>query len=81
MRRRNGNRVSPEIGEQLRERREQLGLSQRDVADRTDGQLSYAAMSRIETGARYPTLHTLEYLCQALHCVIVIDETGTTVSW
>jgi hypothetical protein len=43
-------RADPHTGERIRQRREELGLSQRDLDEATS--YSYAYVSRIESGAR-----------------------------
>jgi transcriptional regulator with XRE-family HTH domain len=58
-----------------------LGLSTREVAARTDGVITYAGLSRIEIGARYPRLRTLEALCEVLGITIEINSKGTRVKW
>jgi transcriptional regulator with XRE-family HTH domain len=60
------------IGTELRRARERAGLSQYEVAARTEGVLSPAALSRIERGERYPTLRTLA-LSEALGVKIVVE--------
>jgi DNA-binding XRE family transcriptional regulator len=61
------------IGTELRRARERAGLSQHEVAARTEGVLSPTALSRIERGERYPTLRTLEALSEALGVRIVVE--------
>src|SRR4029077_4260131 len=64
--RRKHEQFRPEIFDTLVARRLELNLSQREVAKLTDGALSWAAVSRLETGLRYPTLQTLLMLGYAL---------------
>src|SRR5438105_4117283 len=47
-------RADQQTGERIRQRREELGLSQRDLDEATS--YSYAYVSRIESGARTPSL-------------------------
>jgi transcriptional regulator with XRE-family HTH domain len=58
-----------DVGERIRARRLELGLSQRQVA--APG-ISYGYISRLERGQRKPTL-------QALH--LLADRLGTTATW
>jgi transcriptional regulator with XRE-family HTH domain len=68
------------VGEQLRAAREQAGLSLREVVARSGGKVgSAAALSMIETGARYPSLRTLEGLARALRLTITIGQSGVEV--
>ena len=56
--------LKAKIGGVLRERREKLGLSQEDVAERADVDRTY--ISILERGLKSPTLETLEKICAAL---------------
>lgn len=47
------------------------------MADLTNGEVSYAALSRIEMGTRYPTLRTLEALAQAMGAAFTVTAEGT----
>jgi transcriptional regulator with XRE-family HTH domain len=62
------------IGRDLKRAREQVGLSQRAAAEATGGVLSPAGLSRIEAGARYPTLRTLEALSSALGIRVTVER-------
>jgi transcriptional regulator with XRE-family HTH domain len=53
-----------EFGRKLKARREQLGLSRRDVVDATG--LSYPYVSQLETGYRLPSHRALAALAEAL---------------
>jgi transcriptional regulator with XRE-family HTH domain len=53
-----------EFGRVLKARREQLGLSRRDVVDATG--LSYPYVSQLETGYRLPSHRALAALAEAL---------------
>ena len=57
-------RTHPPIGERLRERRQALGLSLRDLADRID--VSPSLISQIETGRARPSVRTLYALAGEL---------------
>jgi transcriptional regulator with XRE-family HTH domain len=60
----------PQIGERLRERRHELGLSLRDLADRLG--LSASLISQIERGRANPSVSTLYALVGALD--VSLDE-------
>jgi transcriptional regulator with XRE-family HTH domain len=68
-------RRSPMLGADLRAARERAGLSLREVGEMAG--LSAEAISAVERGYRYPSLHTLECLAWALRLKVVIypDET------
>lgn len=69
------------LGEALRTRRKQLGLSQYKVAERTEPSISRQQINLIEHGksggrggaAANPELLTLLALCRALNARLVID--------
>jgi transcriptional regulator with XRE-family HTH domain len=65
------------LGEQLAARRNTLGLSIRELAERCS--LSPAIIHKLETGQRYPTVRTLEQLAQGLQCKFVVEAHGVTV--
>lgn len=52
------------IGDVLREKREKLGMSQEEVAERADVDRTYVSI--LERGLKSPTLETLEKVCEAL---------------
>ena len=52
------------VGQRIRERRKELGLSQRAVTN--DSSISYAYLSRIEAGLRTPALSVLIELAEKL---------------
>jgi transcriptional regulator with XRE-family HTH domain len=56
--------VSVELGRLVQHRRHELGLSRRELADRSD--LSYPYVSQIETGDRDPSLRTMHKLAETL---------------
>ena len=61
------------IGERIRRRRIALGLTQRELA--SDG-VSYAYISRIETGHRTPSIKALRMLARKLETSVHWLETG-----
>jgi len=61
------------IGDRIRERRGELGLSQRDLS--RPG-ISYACISRIESGQRRPSLTALRTLAPKLETTARWLETG-----
>jgi transcriptional regulator with XRE-family HTH domain len=65
------------IGDQIRELRKERGLSLQKAA--ADSGISTAALSRIETGARYPTLRTLEGLTGSLGVSFLITREGAAI--
>jgi transcriptional regulator with XRE-family HTH domain len=76
------------IGLALKFRREELGLSQRDVERLVDAKttaigdrpaIGAAGLSRIESGHRYPALRTLEALAGPLRLEFRIGPDRTTV--
>lgn len=67
------------LGAALRARRVELGLSLRDVAERTVGLLSWQAIGRIENGERQPAASSLVALARGLDATFVIDEDGIAI--
>jgi transcriptional regulator with XRE-family HTH domain len=63
--------ISNDLGEALRETRERLGLSQRQLAVRAG--TSQDAISRIERGVEAPTLERFEQLLLAMGKQVVLD--------
>ncbi len=61
------------VGERLRSRRLQLGLSQRAISG---SGISYAYISRIEAGARQPSVKALRMLAAKLDVSLEWLETG-----
>ncbi|MFF5109161.1 helix-turn-helix domain-containing protein [Streptosporangium sp. NPDC000509] len=57
-------RIRFELGEAVRLRREQLGLTQSELAERAG--LKQPAVARFETGGTMPTIPMLERLAEAL---------------
>jgi transcriptional regulator with XRE-family HTH domain len=64
------------VGARLKRLRLQLGLSQRDLS--SPG-VSYAYISRIEAGARTPSVKALRKLSQKLGVSVEYLETGTDI--
>jgi transcriptional regulator with XRE-family HTH domain len=64
------------VGEQIRLLREARRLT---IADLCIGELSNAAISRIETGARYPALHSVETLAGLLDCTFTVTGSLTYI--
>ena len=61
------------IGERIRQRRQELGLSQRELA--ADG-VSYAYISRVEANQRRPSIRALRKLAPKLGVTVHWLETG-----
>jgi len=61
------------VGDRLRQRRLELGLSQRDIASKG---VSYAYISRIENGTRNPSVSALRKLAPKLGVSVDWLETG-----
>jgi transcriptional regulator with XRE-family HTH domain len=61
------------IGDRVRRRRLELGLTQRELA--APG-VSYAFVSRIEAGARIPSVKTLRKIAPTLKTTVAWLETG-----
>ncbi|MFD9941386.1 helix-turn-helix domain-containing protein [Nonomuraea sp. NPDC059023] len=57
-------RLRFELGEAVRQRREELGLTQAELAERAG--LKQPAVARFEAGGTMPTIPMLERLAQAL---------------
>jgi ribosome-binding protein aMBF1 (putative translation factor) len=57
-------RLRFELGEAVRQRREELGLTQAELAERTG--LKQPAVARFEAGGTMPTIPMLERLAEAL---------------
>jgi len=64
------------VGRQLRERREELGLSQNKIADNVG--LLRTSITNIESGRQKPPLHVLYSICLALKIEVaeVLPKTG-----
>ena len=66
-----------ELGVEIAMRREQLGLTQQALAERTS--IKQPMIARIEKG-QLPTLPTLQKIAQALDCVITISAKGVSIT-
>ena len=66
-------RLAIEVGEKVREARESVGLSQRELAVRMS--TSQAAVARLEAGGTSATLTTLQKAAAALGLELTIDLT------
>ncbi len=66
-------RLAIEVGEKVREARESVGLSQRELAARMS--TSQAAVARLEAGGTSATLATLQKAAAALGLELTIDLT------
>jgi ribosome-binding protein aMBF1 (putative translation factor) len=61
------------IGQAVRKRRLELGLSQTEVATRAD--MTQPALSRLEAGGAVPTIPVLERLAAALNADLIVTLT------
>ena len=66
-------RLAIEVGEKVREARESVGLSQRELAARMS--TSQAAVARLEAGGTGATITTLQKAATALGLELTIDLT------
>ncbi len=64
-------RLAIEVGEQIRDAREEAGLSQRELAARMG--TSQAAVARLEAGGVGSTLTTLQKVAAALNLKIAVE--------
>lgn len=64
------------IGSRIRERREELGLTQEELAG---NEYSKSYISQVERGHTWPSLHALQYIARRLQCPIewFVAETPT----
>ena len=60
-----------QIAERVAARRSELGLSQRDLAERTG--TTQSAIARLEAGGRPPRIDTLLRIANALECDLVVE--------
>jgi transcriptional regulator with XRE-family HTH domain len=67
--------MASEIGGRIRARRDELGLSQRELAEPG---ISYAYISRIESGLRTPSMKALRKIAPKLQTTVAWLETGKT---
>jgi transcriptional regulator with XRE-family HTH domain len=65
--------LSKTVGDRIRERRKELGLSQRELA--CDG-VTYAYISRLEANGRRPSIRALRKLAPRLSVSVNWLETG-----
>ncbi|MBN2258838.1 MAG: helix-turn-helix transcriptional regulator [Anaerolineaceae bacterium] len=54
------------IGDNIRKKRKELGLSQRELASRIESDASY--INRLETGKLNPSIASIEKIADVLHC-------------
>ena len=59
------------IADRVAERRAELGLSQRELAELTG--TTQSAIARLETGGRPPRIDTLLRIANALDCELVVE--------
>jgi len=65
------------LGQELRAIREKRGLSLAEIAAASG--ISREALGAVERGDRYPTLRTLEALCECLNLHILIGPSETII--
>ena len=68
--------TAKEIGERIKKRRVELGLTQTDIKESTG--ISSGNMSDIERGNRFPSIPTLIQLCSILNCSSDYILTGSS---
>ena len=68
--------TAKEIGERIKNRRIELGLTQTEIKNTTG--ISSGNMSDIEHGNRFPSIPTLIQLCSVLDCTSDYILTGTS---
>ncbi len=68
--------MSLELGRLVQQRRHELGISRRDLADRSE--MSYPYVSQIETGDRDPSLRTLRKLADVLE--VPVEDLASLVA-
>lgn len=64
-------RIRFDLGAAVRKRREELGLSQAELAERAG--LKQPAVARFEAGGTMPTIPMLERFAEALHLVLRVE--------
>ncbi|MFI5782335.1 helix-turn-helix domain-containing protein [Nocardia sp. NPDC051570] len=64
-------RIRFELGTAVRERREQLGLTQAELAERAG--LKQPAVARLEAGGTMPTIPMLERIAEALEVRLSVE--------
>jgi predicted transcriptional regulator len=60
-----------QIADRVAERRTEMGLSQRDLAERCG--TTQSAIARLERGGRPPRIDTLLRIADALNCDLVVE--------
>ncbi|MDQ3822072.1 MAG: helix-turn-helix transcriptional regulator [Actinomycetota bacterium] len=60
-----------QIADRVAQRRAELGLSQRDLAERTG--TTQSAIARLEAGGRPPRIDTLLRIAHALDCDLAVE--------
>ena len=60
-----------QIADRVTERRTELGLSQRELAELTG--TTQSAIARLEAGGRPPRIDTLLRIAEALDCELVVE--------
>jgi len=60
-----------QIADRVAERRTEMGMSQRDLAERCG--TTQSAIARLERGGRPPRIDTLLRIADALHCDLVVE--------
>lgn len=65
------------FGEWLRETREHHGLTQRQLAALTDGEISFTQIAKLETSLRSPGLRALRGVAAAFGCTFSIHPDGS----
>ena len=65
-----------ELGRLVQQRRHELGLSRKELADRSE--MSYPYVSQIETGDRDPSLRTMRKLAEVLE--LPVEEMASMVA-
>lgn len=68
--------TAKEIGERIKKRRVELGLTQTDIKESTG--ISSGNMSDVERGNRFPSIPTLIQLCSILNCTSDYILTGSS---
>lgn len=70
-------RASHEFGQRVRERRLQVGLTQKDLAEKLN--TSQSAVARLEAGGTQPRLQTILALSNALEVDWSIGQSGVGI--
>ena len=67
------------LGDQIRLMRHKREMSINGLVAKSNGELSKATVSSVETGERLPALGTLEALARGLDCTFVVDSKRTHI--